>query len=223
MLPVRKPHKTIEREDIAAPMFKPAFTLIALTAALALGACKQRPEGGSPGPESDDAVKAEETGAVSILRPEVAPPDSQAETLTTLEATIGFPDGGDELDADAVAELEKVLASPQLKLSGPITLRAHSDSAGTDTANEDAAETRGLAVAAWLIGQGVDEDRIDVIVFGEQNPAEPNALPDGSPNEAGRKANRRVEIEVQVIADTPAAKAEGNEAASDDASVDSGD
>lgn len=223
MLPVRKPHKAIGREDIAAPMFKPSFTLIALTSALTLGACNQRPESGSPGPEGDEAVQAEETGAVSILRPEVAPPDAQSETLPTLEATIGFPDGGDELDADAVAELEKVLASPQLKLDGPIILRAHSDSGGTDTANEDAAEARGLAVAAWLIAQGLNEDRIEVIVFGEQNPAEPNALPDGSPNEAGRKANRRVDIEVQVGSETPATKAEGEETAPDDASVDSGD
>ncbi|MEL7217243.1 MAG: OmpA family protein, partial [Pseudomonadota bacterium] len=51
-----------------------------------------------------------------------------------------------------------------------------------------------LVVAEWLIGKGVNQERIDVIVFGEQNPAEPNALPDGSPNEAGRAANRRVEV-----------------------------
>ena len=32
--------------------------------------------------------------------------------------------------------------------------------------------------------------------MGEQNPIAPNALPDGSPNEAGRASNRRVEIDI---------------------------
>lgn len=180
-------------------MFKPAFALFGLSALLLLAACNQSPERGTTEPKENAASEGEEKGGVSILRPEVAPPEAEEETLEALEATIGFPDGGDELDADAVAELEKVLASPQMKRGGPIVLRTHSDSSGTDAMNEDASQARGLAVAGWLIGQGVNEDRIDVIVFGEQNPAQPNALPDGSPNEAGRKANRRVEIEIPVV------------------------
>ena len=35
---------------------------------------------------------------------------------------------------------------------------------------------------------------VEVIAFGAQNPNEPNALPDGSPNALGRAANRRVEV-----------------------------
>ncbi len=206
-------------------MLKPASTLFTLSALLALAACNQNPEDGTRDTPLEDSPEAEETGAVSILRPEVAPPSAQAETLPVLQATIGFPDGSDELDADAVAELEKVLASPQIKFDGPIILRAHTDSAGTDTANEDASETRGLAVAGWLIAQGVDEDRIDVIVFGEQNPVKPNALPDGSPNEPGRKANRRVEIEVQVPEPSKITKENDSEevSAPPDTSAEAGD
>jgi OOP family OmpA-OmpF porin len=53
---------------------------------------------------------------------------------------------------------------------------------------------RAEAVRDWLIEMGVAEDRSEVLTFGEQNPIEPNALPDGTPNEEGRAANRRVEI-----------------------------
>ncbi|MEM1052934.1 MAG: OmpA family protein [Pseudomonadota bacterium] len=134
----------------------------------------------------------------SILRPDIAAETAVEEgTLTeSFTAVIGFPSGGSELDADALAELEQVRASTQFTQTGAIILRAHGDSAGSDVANERASEARGLAVAEWLIAAGAEPRRIDVIVFGEQNPTLPNAMPDGSPNEAGRAANRRVEIEI---------------------------
>jgi OOP family OmpA-OmpF porin len=55
---------------------------------------------------------------------------------------------------------------------------------------------RAEAVRDWLVENGVAEDRIRTIAFGEQNPIAPNARPDGTPDEDGRAANRRVEIEV---------------------------
>ena len=70
---------------------------------------------------------------------------------------------------------------------------------GSEMCIRDSAE----AVRDWLVENGVEASRISVIAFGEQNPAAPNALPDGSPNEEGRLANRRVEIEVYT-AEQPA-------------------
>ncbi len=60
--------------------------------------------------------------------------------------------------------------------------------------------------------RGIAETRIEVIALGEQNPIEPNALPDGAPNEAGRAANRRVELSVLVPENDPAAKPTGEPA-----------
>lgn len=175
---------------------KPA-SLILPFALLAIASCKPaEPE--VPEIPEPTATPSEEAEPVSILRPDV-----EAETAVDEEApsesyiaTIGFPEGGSELDADAVAALEKVAGSKQFASTGAIVLRTHSDSAGSDTANAKASEERGLAVAEWLISAGADPRRIDVIVFGEQNPAQPNALQDGSPNEAGRALNRRVELEI---------------------------
>ena len=53
-------------------------------------------------------------------------------------------------------------------------------------------------MAEWLVEKGVSSERIEIIAFGEQNPIEPNALPDGTPNEKGRAANRRAEVHVAV-------------------------
>lgn len=195
-----------------------AFSGLAIVALLA--ACS--------GPQGNEEATADIEGTtpnpdepVSILRPDVDQPAQEPEPVAPLNMTIGFPDGGTQLDADAVAALERVLASEQLASGAPVVLRAHSDSDGTDTANADASEARGLAVAEWLIDKGVADDRIQVIVFGEQNPIEPNALPDGSPNEVGRAANRRVEV---LIVPTTESVAEPEEEQPDEAgSAEAGD
>ncbi|WP_299195437.1 OmpA family protein [uncultured Erythrobacter sp.] len=181
-------------------MHRPRFiTALALTGALfALSACdvKQDEGAATPDPEAGATPSGGPSEAVSILRPDVEAEQELAigTPLEPLNVTIGFPEGGSELDEAALAGLREVLASDQIVLGGPIVLRAHSDAGGSDAVNSRASEARGLAVAEWMVAAGIDSTRIDVIVFGEQNPVEPNALPDGSPNEEGRALNRRVEI-----------------------------
>lgn len=189
-------------------------SIIAIGTAIGLlAACSGEPSGEGGQDDGPAAIPSPEE-PVSILRPDVEQPAQEVAPLEPLNATVGFPDGGAGLDADAIAALEQVLASEQLGAGGPITLRAHSDSAGTDEANADSSEARGLAVAAWLIDNGVADGRIEVIVFGEQNPIEPNALPDGSPNEAGRAANRRVEV--LIVPTTPQGAEPAAEGAGED-------
>lgn len=114
--------------------------------------------------------------------------------LAPLDARISFSDGGSELSESATAELASILRSPQIAEGGPILLRAHSDSGGSGEVNMRASRRRGEAVRDYLVENGVDPERITIIAFGEQNPLQPNALPDGTPNEPGRAANRRVDL-----------------------------
>jgi len=174
--------------------------------AMALTGCQNAAEPEQDSELGEGAAAAEETPEAgptqSIFGPEAQLPEpepSEEPSDAPLIVTIGFPDGGAKLDADAVAALEAALETPAIKSGAPITLGAHSDTGGNDKANIDASEARGLAVAAWLIERGIAEERISVIAFGEQNPIEPNALPDGSTNEAGRAANRRVEMVVDAV------------------------
>jgi len=182
--------------------------LLALTLLVPLAACDDAQRGTVGSEEADPGMRevpvADDSETVSILRPDIEVPDNEPTSpppLAALRVTIGFPSGGSALDEAARAELEQLLESPQMARSGPITLRAHTDSLGRDKANIDVSEERGLAVAEWLIDNGVGADRITVVALGEQNPIQPNALPDGSPNPEGRAANRRVEIEVALPAD----------------------
>lgn len=178
-------------------------SLIAAAAALALAGCERA----APPPEPEPTIAAPETPRepVSIIRNDIEVA-REAPPLAPLEMRIGFPDGGAELSQAARAELATVLESPQVAAGGRITLRGHTDSAGSDAANLRASRARAEAVRDWLVERGVDEARIAVIAMGEQNPIRPNALPDGSENASGRAANRRVDIVVAVPEGAPEAR-----------------
>ena len=169
--------------------------LIAGAALLALSACNRNdapaPEE-SPGPEAS-AVPSE---PVSIIRPDIE--EARMVPLEPLDVVLPFGESGAELTGQNIARLQEVIASRAMAEGGDVVIRGHSDSGGTDEANLRASRARAVAVRDWLVDNEVDEARIEVIAFGEQNPIEPNALPDGEPNEAGRAANRRVEIHVEV-------------------------
>jgi len=163
--------------------------------AFALAACGSNGER-APAPEPSSTATGVQN---SIIRDDLA--DSEPlppPPLAALDGRIGFPEGGADLSDSATADLDTLLQSPQMKAGGPVILRAHSDAGGPGEANQRASQARGEAVRDYLVENGVDEDRITIIAFGEQNPIAPNAKPDGTPNEPGRAANRRVEVHVAL-------------------------
>lgn len=172
----------------------------AFLVALPLSACDR--EAPDPRPDPAPAAAREKT---SIIRDDVAIEREPEAVIEPLTVTIGFPDGGFELSEAATAALTAALESAAMKAGGPITLGGHTDSAGADSANLRAATRRAQAVRDWLVERGVAEERITLVAFGEQNPVAPNARPDGTPDEAGRAQNRRVELAIAVPAGTPAA------------------
>ncbi len=159
--------------------------------ALALASCS----GSEPKPVPSPTPTMSQ--AVSIFRPEVKV-DRQDEALDPLEATVSFADGGSELSDLAREQIAAILASPQLELGGAITLRGNTDSQGNDNVNLRASRKRAETVRDYMITKGVAEERIEVIALGEMRPAAPNAKLDGSPDEAGRAANRRVDVSIAI-------------------------
>lgn len=180
------------------------------TGALALAACERAPAPPDEAPAPTPAAPTTSaTAPVSIIRDDIEV-EREAPPLAPLEARIGFPEGGSDLTEAAQARLATVLESPQIAAGGRIVLRGHTDSAGSDAANLRAARQRAEAVRDWLVENGVDAKRIAIVALGEQNPIEPNAMPDGEPNERGRAANRRVDIAVAVPDGTPEVRATGH-------------
>ena len=176
--------------------------LIAIGASIVLAAgvagCGSR----EPAPEPTAAASGE---GKSIFRPEFqvdAKDGAQPVAPASLDTTIRFEDGV-ELGEQALADLATIAQSPQAAMDWPITLRGHSDSGGDDASNLAASIERAEAVRDFLVESGIDAARITIIGFGEQNPVAPNALPDGTPNERGRAANRRVDIHIGSPAPEP--------------------
>lgn len=162
--------------------------------ALVLAGCKQS----EPAPDPS-ATPSEESRSIFDQESTGGQQDASVPAeLPPLEITISFADGTSELTEAALAELANVLKSQQVIEGGLVTLGGHSNSGGSDAANLRASENRADAVRSFLVKNGIAEDRITVIAFGEQNPIEPNALPNGEPNEEGRAANRRVELRVET-------------------------
>jgi len=74
-----------------------------------------------------------------------------------------------------------------------VNVFGHTDSTGSDTYNFDLSSRRAESVANYLTAQGLNPQRFYVQGFGETRPIADNGT------EAGRAANRRVEIEIAPL------------------------
>jgi outer membrane protein OmpA-like peptidoglycan-associated protein len=74
-----------------------------------------------------------------------------------------------------------------------IDVYGHTDSTGSDAYNQDLSERRATSVADYLAGHGVQTARIGTRGYGETQPIAANDT------DAGRAANRRVEIKIVPI------------------------
>ncbi len=174
-----------------------------LAVALVLSGCERDADDPAPEPtdtsaamiDADATPTAVPTNSIFDQEAEVEP---VAEIQQPLTATIGFDKNGTDISPEGLAALQTVRSSEQFADGGRITLRGHSDAGGSERVNLRVSRERAEAVRDVLVEAGTSPARIAIIAFGEQNPAEPNALPDGTPNESGRAANRRVELTVGV-------------------------
>ena len=69
-----------------------------------------------------------------------------------------------------------------------VEVSGHTDSIGSDAANQTLSERRANAVAGYLVGQGVQRERLEIVGMGERYPVASNDT------DSGRALNRRVEI-----------------------------
>jgi outer membrane protein OmpA-like peptidoglycan-associated protein len=74
-----------------------------------------------------------------------------------------------------------------------LTVVGHTDNVGSDAYNQRLSEQRALSVAQHLESQRVDPLRLATAGKGEAQPVASNA------SDAGRQANRRVEIYVEAV------------------------
>lgn len=71
-----------------------------------------------------------------------------------------------------------------------IRIEGHTDSKGKARYNKKLSDKRATSVRTYLMNKGIDPERLESVGYGEEQPIEDNST------EAGRAANRRVEIHI---------------------------
>jgi outer membrane protein OmpA-like peptidoglycan-associated protein len=108
----------------------------------------------------------------------------------TVRLPIFFEFNSTKLRPEAHELLDKVgaaLASDELA-TFRFSVEGHTDSVGSEQFNEQLSRDRAAVVKAYLIAQGVPEERLQTIGHGENDPVATNETDDG------RQRNRRVEL-----------------------------
>ena len=103
---------------------------------------------------------------------------------------IFFETGSAELKNESVAELTKLV---QFMVKNPdirIEISGHTDNVGSDAMNQKLSENRAKAVMDYLVGKGINQQRLRSVGYGKTRPIDTNDT------EQGRANNRRTMFEI---------------------------
>jgi outer membrane protein OmpA-like peptidoglycan-associated protein len=110
-------------------------------------------------------------------------------TVIIMSGAMLFPSGKDELSDAAEQHLDQVAkALKEQPESTKFRVEGYTDATGTERQNQTLSTNRARAVAEYLSDEGIDEDRIEAVGYGEQRPMASND------SDEGRASNRRIEI-----------------------------
>ena len=137
-------------------------------------------------------VEEEEEVVVSAVEVEEVEPQEDEAFVQEAKDRVFFGFDKSNLTADAVAVLKNQAEWLKANPETTVVIEGHTDDRGTRDYNLALGERRAVAVKNYLISQGVDADRIQVISYGKERPAVVGA------NEAAWSQNRRA---VTVVKD----------------------
>lgn len=97
------------------------------------------------------------------------------------------------LKAESFPELNRIITVMKEKSGMQIEIAGHADATGPEPYNLKLSERRAKAVVEYLKAEGIADERVSVVFYGEKQPIAPNTSPDG------RRKNRRVEFKILKI------------------------
>jgi peptidoglycan-associated lipoprotein len=124
--------------------------------------------------------------APPVVRPTPAPPPitrtaprvnqdsidaaNRARLRETLEQPVYFDYDKSELRGDARSALDAKLPALRANPSVRIRIEGHTDERGSDAYNMALGQQRAARARAYLVANGIDAERIDIVSFGEERP-----------------------------------------------------
>jgi outer membrane protein OmpA-like peptidoglycan-associated protein/outer membrane protein W len=141
--------------------------------------------------DKDDNCPTEAGTIANNGCPEVVlPTEEQQAQLITYSRTINFALGKSSFRKDAFSTLEAITAILIEYPNANFVVEGHTDSISSETFNQKLSESRAAKVVDYLTSNGVANERLKSIGFGETAPIESNTTA------SGRAANRRVEVKL---------------------------
>ena len=108
----------------------------------------------------------------------------------TFDSGILFDMNGFALRAAAQQNLRDLTASLEDYEGTDVLVVGHTDSTGGDALNQTLSERRADSARNFLVGAGLESDRVTAMGMGENEPIDTNET------DAGRQENRRVEVAI---------------------------
>jgi outer membrane protein OmpA-like peptidoglycan-associated protein len=109
--------------------------------------------------------------------------------------TLYFPEGSTDVDPASLATLKQVFAEVRRRKVAEIVITGHTDTVGSDAANDELSKQRADAIkhelAPILAAQDISLDAVTTVGRGKRELADPE--PDNTPD----PKNRRVEMTVR--------------------------
>ncbi len=101
---------------------------------------------------------------------------------------ILFDPGKDTIRPESITVLAALAGAMKETPEVAYLIEGHTDDRGEEGPNQTLSEKRAASVKKWLVGKGIPDKQLRTQGFGMSRPAMPNT------SEAGRAANRRVEV-----------------------------
>ncbi|NRB63297.1 MAG: OmpA family protein, partial [Saprospiraceae bacterium] len=116
--------------------------------------------------------------------------ETEQKVLVDAQRDVRFKTGRADLLASSKDILNKIVEILEKYPAYHLRLDGYTDSVGREVTNQKLSENRAKSCFMYLIGQGIEEDRLSFSGYGEENPIGDNKT------KAGRQLNRRVEFEL---------------------------
>ncbi len=147
--------------------------LISALLVLFVAACATKPkdEADASGTGSSSSDSSVSDGTITETTGSGIVSGSQEDLIVNVGDRVFFGYDSSDLDSDALELLQDQVAWLKQNSDVSITIEGHCDERGTREYNLALGEKRAQAVKNYLIGLGVDPDRVSTISYGKERPA----------------------------------------------------
>ena len=149
--------------------------LISAFLLLFIAACATKPKdeadaSGSGSSGSDSTVSSEEGSITETVGSGIVS-GSQEDLIVNVGDRVFFGYDSSDLDSDALELLQDQVAWLKQNSDVSVVIEGHCDERGTREYNLALGEKRAQAVKNYLIGLGINPDRVSTISYGKERPA----------------------------------------------------